>query len=517
MAVNNYDSGNQGGNFDVAVPANAFNVRVYAAGGRGGNGGSDSGGSGGGGGNGRYGAFTLQNYVARTLQCRPGGGGQGGPGCFGRGTGPSGGSIPGGGGGSASGCSGSGGGGGGGSGVYCSIYGWIICAGGGGGGGGGSWNRGGGGGGTAGGWGGGGGFGVSGGGGGGGATCGDGAGGGGGGGGAGGAGGGGGGCDNQKGGDGGGGAGSRYYSSGGVASIFSQGENGGGGYVRVTFTSVTPEILNFTASDTTVYSENGIPTYSTIISWNVIDANSITLTSNAGESWNVTGTSSRTITNLPQSNANGTSPASRVYTLTACFNSVCVVSSPLTIQTKNDNTPTNSWTTNFTNLEPNTQYDLTLGTLTGVDMPTTIFTSGSGNFLGTTSGGYSGSKNFNNNESVRLRTTTLPFNTDLSGVSSTATFGKTNTKTVSITTPSGSFNVSATTRAPRIKEDFNYAVNINKYPFEDIDLITNNPLEYIVSAQVDVDDIEIAMEIKTDDPDVEININGTGWQNTRSI
>ena len=514
MSQTNYDSGNQGGNFNVAVPANAFNVRVYAAGGRGGNGGSDSGGQGGGGGNGRYGAFTLQNYVARTLQCRPGGGGQGGPGCFGRGTGRSSGDISGGNGGSASGCSGSGGGGGGGSGVYCSIYGWIICAGGGGGGGGGAWNRGGGGGGTAGGWGGGGGFGVNGGGGGGGATCGDGSGGGGGGGGAGGAGGGGGGCDNQRGGDGGGGAGSRYYSSGGVASIFSQGENGGGGYVRVTFTSVTPEILNFTASDTTVYSESGSPTYSTTISWNVVDANSITLTSNAGESWNVTGTSSRTITNLPQSNANGTSPASRVYTLTACFNSVCVVSSPLTIQTKNDNTPTNSWNTSFINLEPNVTQTLTLGTLSGVDMPTTISTSGSGNFVGT-GGSFSGSKNFTNGQTVQLRTTSLPFNTDVSG--QTGIYGKPNTKTVTVNTPGGSFNVTLTTKPPRIKEDFNYANNVNKYPYEDIDLITNNPTEYLTSAQETMNDIDIAMEIKVDNPDAQVNINGTGWKNVRSI
>lgn len=415
MSQTNYDSGNQGGNFDVVIPSTAYNVYVTAAGGSGGSGGSDSGGSGGGGGSGRYGRFQLPNYQAKTLRCRPGGAGQGGPGCFGRGTGRSSGDISGGGGGSASGCSGSGGGGGGGSGVYQDGLGWIICAGGGGGGGGGSWNRGGGGGGSAGGWGGGGTFGVSGGSNGGGASCGDGAGGGAGGGGAGGAGGGGGGCDNQKGGDGGGGAGSRYASSNGVT-LLNDGGHGGGGYVRVQFTSVQPEILNFTASDTTVYSENGVPTYSTIISWNVVDANSITLTSNAGESWNVTGTSSRTITNLPQSNAGGTSPASRVYTLTACFNSVCVVSSPLTIQTKNDNTTTNSWNTSFINLEPNVTQTLTLGTISGVDMPVVISTSGSSNFVGNNSLGFSGTRNFSNGQSVQLRTTSLPFNTDISGL-----------------------------------------------------------------------------------------------------
>lgn len=515
MSQTNYDSGNQGGNFDVVIPSTAYNVYVTAAGGAGGGGGSDSGGPGGGGGSGRYGRFQLPNYQAKTLRCRPGGAGQGGPGCFGRGTGRSGGDISGGGGGSASGCSGSGGGGGGGSGVYQDGLGWIICAGGGGGGGGGSWNRGGGGGGGAGGWGGGGTFGVSGGGDGGGAACGDGAGGGGGGGGAGGAGGGGGGCDFQRGGDGGGGAGSRYASSNGVT-ILNDGGNGGGGYVRVQFTSVQPEIFSFSANPANQYSTGGTPLYSTTLQWNAVDFNSLVVTSNAGETYNVTNQTSLNITNLAQSNAQGTSPTSRTYTLTACFNSVCVSSGPITVLAKNDNTPSNSWTTQFSNLEPNTQTTLTLGTLAGVDMPTLISTSGSGNFVGN-SGSFAGSKYFNNGDIIQLRITTLPFNTDISGLSSTAVFGKTNDKTVTVTTPTGSFDVVAKTRAPKIKEDFDYANNVNKYPYEDIDLITNTPTEYLATGQEDIDDIEIDMEIKVDDPNAQISINGGTWQNVRSI
>ena len=519
MSVVNYDSGNQGGNFDVAVPANAFNVRVYAAGGSGGGGGSDSGGSGGGGGNGRYGAFALQNYVARTLACRPGGAGPGGPGCFGRGTGPSSGSISGGGGGSASGCSGSGGGGGGGSGVYCNIYGWIICAGGGGGGGGGSWNRGGSGGGTAGGWGGGGGFGVGGGSNGNNATCGDGAGGGGGGGGAGGGGGGGGGCDNQNGGSGGGGGGSRYYSSGSVASLLSQSEHGGGGYVRVTFTSVTPEIFSFTASPSLQDSgTDGTPNYNTTLNWSAIDYTSLTLTSSAGESWDVANTSSRTITNLPQSVAGSNSPSSRTYTLTACYQSICT-SSTITVEAKNDNTPSNSWTTEFTNLEPGTEYPKLLGTLSNIDMVTKVSCPTSGVFFSTgANGSYANPQYFTNGQSVYIKMTTLPFNTDLSGLSSNAEFGKSNPKTVSVTVGSlSAFNVTFTTRAPTIKETFDFDGEPGKYPYEDIDLINNTPNEFAVSQTLNMDDIEIDMEIKSDNPDIEIKIGNGSWQSVREI
>ena len=192
------------------------------------------------------------------------------------------------------------------------------------------------------------------------------------------------------------------------------------------------------------------------------------------------------------------------------------MTSTKTAKVKNDNTPSNSWTTSFTNLEPSTQVAVVIGTLAGVDMPCTISTSGSGNAVGL-GGSFSGSRNFNNGESVQLRTTTMPFNTSLSGVGSNATFGNTNSKTVTVTTPGGSFNVTFTTKAPRIKEDFDYADNVGNYPYEDIDLITNSPSQYATTAQIDADDIEIAMEIKVDKADAQVNINGGGWQNVRSI
>jgi hypothetical protein len=285
----------------------------------------------------------------------------------------------------------------------------------------------------------------------------------------------------------------------------------GGGGMFVNYDAVN--ISSFTANPNPQNSSAGSPQYSTTLSWSSTGGTSATITSSAGESWNVGTSGSLTITNLPQSTAGSNSPATRSYTLRVS-NPQFSQSSSLTVSVRNDNTPSNSWTTSFSNLEPNTVVDLTLGSLSGVDMPTTISTSGSGNFVGA-SGSFSGSRNFNNGNTVQLRTTTLGFNTDTTG--STGIYGKANTKTVTVNTPSGSFNVSVSTRAPRIREDFDYANRLNVYPYEDIDLITNTPTEYTTSAQITANDIEISQEIKVDQPDAQISINGGGWQNVRSI
>ena len=278
-----------------------------------------------------------------------------------------------------------------------------------------------------------------------------------------------------------------------------------------------PSINSFSASPNPQNSGNGIPQYSTTLSWNSssIGSSSATITSSAGETFNVASSGSLNINNLPQSNANGTSPATRSYTLTVSNNGGSS-SSNITVSSRNDNTPTNTWTTSFINLEPNTQTTVNIGTLSGVDMPTTISTTGDSNFVGLNNS-FGGSVNFSDGQTVQLRTTTLPFNTDMTGVSSTDTFGNTNTKVVTVTTPSGNVLVSFQTRAPRVKEDFDYADNLNTFPYEDIDLVTNNPLEFSVSAKIDVDDIEIAQEIKTNDPDVQVSINSGAWQNIREI
>ena len=286
-----------------------------------------------------------------------------------------------------------------------------------------------------------------------------------------------------------------------------------GGSLYVYYDPVT--IYNFYATPNPQNSTSGTPQYSTTLRWSSVNGTSATITSSAGESWGVGTSGSRPINNLPQSTAGSNSPRSRSYSLSVS-NPNSSKSASTSVSVRNDNTPSNGWTTSFTNLNPNTLYTLTIATLSGVDMPTTISAAGSGNFVGN-GGSFSGSRNFTNGQSIQLRTTSLPFNTSMSGVGSNATYGNTNSKTVTVNYPGGSKSITITTKAPVVKETFDYADNKNKYPYEDIDLITNTPLEFTTSAQITADDIEIAQEVKLDKPDAQVSINNGTWQNVREI
>lgn len=285
-----------------------------------------------------------------------------------------------------------------------------------------------------------------------------------------------------------------------------------GGSLYVYYDPVT--IYNFFASPNPQNSSGGTPSYSTTLYWSSVNGTSATITSSAGEYYNVGTSGNKTLNNLPQSTAGSNSPVSRNYNLTVS-NPNSSKSSGTSVSARNDNTPSNGWTTSFTNLNPSTLYTLSIGTLSGVDMPTTISTT-AGNFVGN-SGSFSGSKNFNNGQAIQLRTTTLPFNTSMSGVASNATYGNTNSKTVTVSYPGGSVNITITTKAPVVKETFNYADNVGKFPYEDIDLVANNPLEFTASAQITADDIEIAQEVKLDNPNAQVSINNGTWQNVRAI
>ena len=300
------------------------------------------------------------------------------------------------------------------------------------------------------------------------------------------------------------------YGAGGAGNDGGSAGAGAKGGARIIWEYHNPKITSFSVGNN--YNTDGIPDANVSISWNTQYANSVSINKGVGS---VSTSGSLNVNTGLQSNANGTSPAQKTYTLTASGPGGTVTKSK-TAKVKNDNTPSNGWTTSFINLEPSTQVAVVIGTLNGVDMPCTISTSGSGNAVGL-GGSFSGSRNFNNGESVQLRTTTMPFNTSLSGVGSNATFGKTNSKTVTVTTPGGSFNVTFTTKAPRIKEDFDYADNVGNYPYEDIDLISNSPQSHAVTAQITANDIEIAQEIKVSDGNAQVKINGGSWQNARSI
>jgi len=275
-----------------------------------------------------------------------------------------------------------------------------------------------------------------------------------------------------------------------------------------------PTITSFFASPNPQSSTTGSPQYSTTLSWGSNNGLSATLTSSAGESWNVSVSGTRSITNLPQSVVGSNSPASRTYTLTVYNELNESTSSTITVQAYNDNTTTNSWTTSFNNLDPNTTTDLVLGTLSGIDMPISVSTSASGTTF-SIGGAFGNPINVNAGNTLRMRTTTLAYNTDLTGV--TGIYGKTNTKTIPVTVGPSSFNVNVTTKAPRVAEDFDVGNVSNAYPYTDIDLITNTPTQYLTTGQIPVNDIDIPVEIKSDNSSVQVNVNGSGWKDIRQI
>jgi len=469
-------------NGTAIIPANSIDIRLTIRGARGGSGGGDSGGPGGGYGNGRYGAFSLPDYIGRTLGMYPGDAGQGGPGCFGRGTSRSGGDISGGGGGSASGCSGSGGGGGSGSGITCSTIGngWLIVAGGGGGGGGGSWNRGGSGGGGSGGWGATtGGIGASGGSNGNGASCSDGAGGGGGGGGAGGGGGGSGGCDNQRGGTGGGGGGSQYRSD--ITTLLASGDHSGDGYITLTYTEVTPEITEFSASPNPQESSGGIPKYDTTLTWSTRDATSVTINGSA-----VNASGSLNITNLPQSTTGTNSPASSSYTLLACNGPSCV-SSEIIVDAYNDNTPDIFTIPDQLNKNPLEEIFISTPEITGIDMPTFVICGPEVSVE--TDNGFSTQRIITNGQSITIKVFSNDFNKDENGLISE--------KTCYITIGTRTYNFKVQTRAPVIQEIFDFGDNQFTIPYPKIDTTDEIPQPYIGSPTIieeSINDWEVELE-----------------------
>ena len=293
--------------------------------------------------------------------------------------------------------------------------------------------------------------------------------------------------------------------------------------IALDWTGYTPppaaSISSFTASPETQTSGNdGIPNFNVTLNWVVSNAASLTLTSNKvpAESYNVTGTTSKYLNNLPQSTGSG---ATRTYTLTAANIAGSTVSDTLTYTVYNDRTPSNSWTTSFAGLEPQTEYSKKIGTLSGIDMIIKVQCPSSGVFFSDNpNGGFANPAYFTNGENVYIKATTLPFNTDLSGVSSTATVGNTNTKSMSVTVGGlSAFDVDFVTRGPVIKENFDFDGETGEYPYEDIDLINNDPGEYGITQVLNMDDIEIDTEIKTDDSNVQIKINNGGWQDIGSI
>ena len=295
-----------------------------------------------------------------------------------------------------------------------------------------------------------------------------------------------------------------------------------GAQSTIVFTILPPaRITNFYASPNPQTSgSNGTPLYSTTLYWTTTGTiSSLSLNQGIG---NVNGSSSYNVTNLPQSTAGSNSPATRSYTLTAS-DGYNTVTSQLTVSVYNDNTPNSytvpsSTTTNvsLSGLEPNTQYIVYVGPITGIDMSTAVTANTAGLEVSSNASSWSSTIYITNGSGVYLRFTSQPFNTNPSGLTSSKTFS------FSIGNSSASFT--ATTRAPIVQEIFDFGNDTIEFPYPDIDQVVNTPDQYIVSpTTINVNDVEIPVEIVSNNPNIEIRIKPAGsgtfgsWQSTRSI
>ena len=530
---------------EIQLTKNDGDIEITIRGARGGSGGSDAGGGGGGGGRGRSGTFNITGFKDRTLTFyigSSGGNGSsvncgGGSGSRGLNNAPDG--VGRGGRGGRAGCNGwSGSGGGGGASSLLNdshAGGYIICAAGGGGGGGGSHNAGAGGGSNGGNW-----VGVTNlltptQGGTGGDKGGDGGGGGGGGGGDNGGGGGGPGQDLQYGGGGGSGGASRFCNT--YASYISGTTNTSTGYGAISYSRYYPSIndLTLTSPNGTAGTISGVPglytpdptigisfaTTDCVSAWVGWSYDAVTYTKIQDGTGNLTDGIGWTgnFTHAQQTVVGTNSPILLVITVFAITISGEEISLTKYLLITNDVTPSgqNTWTTSAT-VSPNTQNDIQItNSLAGIDTPVNVSSNTSGVTFSAANGTFGNPVSASAGNSIKIRATSLGYNTDLTGVASDATYGKENIKNIDVTIGDYSFTFALKTSAPVIKETFDFGNLNNQYPYEDIDLISNTPTQYLTTGQVSVDNVQIPVEIKMDNQNAQVRKNGGTWQDVRSI
>lgn len=353
----------------------------------------------------------------------------------------------------------------------------------------------------------------------------------------------------SNGGTGGGGAGSpaasvgsnssgSVYNSSAVSLIGGNGtQNSLNPRIRVEYTLNTPTIDSFSASPASLDGDTGVPEYNSTLFWSVSDFERTNL-SGPGVNYDSTAGSDSYGVTLPQSTAGSNSPVCQTYTLTAYAGSTTTTSS-VEICATNDNTPNNisvsgnafPWAAPgpaiTAALEPESEYYVEVF-YNGTDMNTLAVSSTPGILVTNSIASpvlWTTSKLIAPGENLYIRFDTLPFNTDTTPGGTNAngeTIGQTNSKTVSIDFGTETVSFTATTRAPVIEEFFNFeGINpppTGTFPDPDIDTNTIDDPEFIRTGGQTMNDIEIDVEIRTNNEDAQVEINGDGnWLDMRSI
>lgn len=305
---------------------------------------------------------------------------------------------------------------------------------------------------------------------------------------------------------------------------------GGNGTVAITYSYLPVSIDYFVASPSPQDSGiDGIPNYDVTLSFDYQNTETAIITSTNGDNVDVTGLTSYEFTNLPQSSAGVDTIVT--YTLTVS-NPGDSTSSVLNLTVRNDDTSDANFLTYYGNKEPSSTTTELMGTLSSVDMivkaqaldpdgslASTAF------FSNAINGTFSNPRTFNPNEPIYLKATALGFSTirvDEAGNELTGQFGRVNPRNITVVIGSRTLDVNWETRAPIIRENFDMsrssvAFGDQDYPSPDIDFAPNTIVEFQVSTQETIGEIEIPMWIRTSDENTEVNINSQGWQDAGEI
>jgi hypothetical protein len=283
---------------------------------------------------------------------------------------------------------------------------------------------------------------------------------------------------------------------------------------NLTFTLLDPpEIFEFYADPNPQTSGIlGVPSANTAFFWNTFGAQTLNINQGVGELSSIAGSTGTVNTGL-QSITGSVSPATKTYTLTAA-NSAGTTTAQTTVSVYNDNTPTGFSIPNQNNVEPNSPVIIQTSAIEGIDM-ITVASGGPGVQVSTNGVNYANTTTISNNQQLYVKVFSLPFNTDPSGLTNSTQYY------VDVGPTRSTFTV--TTRAPDVNETFNYPNEDDRLPSPDIDTIPGTPDSYITSDTLTVDDIEIPVEVKVSNPNVQVRIKPSGstnwnnWQDVRSI
>lgn len=239
------------------------------------------------------------------------------------------------------------------------------------------------------------------------------------------------------------------------------------------------------------------------------------------------------------------SPAEKNYTIKATGFGAQTKTKTVTAKVKNDYTPDNSGLTKtHTGLDPETTYTggsaIEIGSVAKVDMPVWAYLiddvteSTSGLQIVKPAGGQSNPVKLERGNTIKIVATTPYFEVDITGRTDKDT-GLINQRKLHMILGNSSFTITLKVKRPVIEEQFDFGGISNAYPNPDIDLLDNDSdiKEWMTTSTNTVNEIElsrtkietllgsgeISTEIKVDDPNVQVRINGDGkgWRNAREI